>query len=167
MPFLPPNQQRQSTEGNRANIKWNNTALPYDQSAVFARWCQCASPSINGPWRPQQSPGNSILVGLAILQSAAYKFHFKTTLQHSAIQQSLDRDVIHYIHTRAHPFKSLLSGTTWLSQYHRGKTNLDFTEARNSQWQWHELGHMQVCTSLQTDNHDSTSPHNTSNVQHP
>jgi len=24
----------------------------------------------------------------------------------------------------------------------------------NSEWQWHQLGHMQVCTSLQTDNHD-------------
>jgi len=23
-------------------------------------------------------------------------------------------------------------------------------------WQWHQLGHMQVCTSLQTDNHAST-----------
>ena len=39
-----------------------------------------------------------------------------------------------------------------------GKTNLDFTEARDSKWQWHQLGHMQVCTSLQTDNHASTPP---------
>ena len=37
-------------------------------------------------------------------------------------------------------------------------TNLDFTEARDSEWQWHQLGHMQVCTSLQTDNHASTPP---------
>jgi len=36
------------------------------------------------------------------------------------------------------------------------KTNLDFTEARDSEWQWHQLGHMQVCISLQTDNHAST-----------
>jgi len=35
---------------------------------------------------------------------------------------------------------------------------LDFTEARDSEWQWHQLGRMQVCTSLQTDNHASTSP---------
>jgi len=42
--------------------------------------------------------------------------------------------------------------------YQKGKTNLDFTEARDSEWQWHKLGHMQVCTSLQTDNHASTSP---------
>ena len=37
-------------------------------------------------------------------------------------------------------------------------TNLHFTEARDSEWQWHQLGHMQVCTSLQTDNHASTPP---------
>jgi len=45
-----------------------------------------------------------------------------------------------------------------VSWYQKGKTNLDFTEARDSEWQWHQLGHMQACTSLQTDNHASTPP---------
>jgi len=45
-----------------------------------------------------------------------------------------------------------------VSRYQKGKTNLDFTEARDSKWQWHQLGRMQVCTSLQTDNHASTPP---------
>jgi len=45
-----------------------------------------------------------------------------------------------------------------VSQYQKGKTNLDFTEARDSEWQWHQLGHMQVCTLLQTDDHASTPP---------
>ena len=45
-----------------------------------------------------------------------------------------------------------------MSRYQKGKTNLDFTEARYSEWQWHQLGRMQVCTSLQTDNHASTPP---------
>ena len=57
-----------------------------------------------------------------------------------------------------HMFNGPLSGTTHVSRYQKGKTNLDFTEARNSEWQWHQLGHMQVCTSLQTDNHASTLP---------
>jgi len=39
-----------------------------------------------------------------------------------------------------------------------GKTNMDFTEATDIEWQWHQLGHMQVCTLLQTDNHASTPP---------
>ena len=60
------------------------------------------------------------------------------------------------IHT--HPFNGPLSGTTRVSRYQKGNTNLDFTEARDSEWQWHQLGHMQVCTSLQTDNHASTPP---------
>jgi len=45
-----------------------------------------------------------------------------------------------------------------VSRYQKGKTNLDFTEARDSEWQWHQLGHVQVCTSLQTDNHASNPP---------
>jgi len=57
-----------------------------------------------------------------------------------------------------HTFNGRLSGTTWVGRYQKGKTNLDFTEARDSEWQWHQLGHMQVCISLQTDNHASTPP---------
>jgi len=45
-----------------------------------------------------------------------------------------------------------------VSQYQKGKTNLDFAGARDSGWQWHQLGHMQVCTSLQTDSHANTPP---------
>ena len=56
------------------------------------------------------------------------------------------------------PFNGPLSRTTRVSRYQKGKTNLEFTEARDSEWQWHQLGHMQVCTLLQTDNHTSTPP---------
>jgi len=45
-----------------------------------------------------------------------------------------------------------------VSRYQKGKTNLDFTEARDNEWQWHQLGRVQVCTSLQTDNYTSTPP---------
>jgi len=45
-----------------------------------------------------------------------------------------------------------------VNQHQKGKTNLGFPEARDSEWQWHQLGHMQVCISLQTDNHASTPP---------
>jgi len=57
-----------------------------------------------------------------------------------------------------HTFNGPLSGTNQVSRYQKGKTNLDFTGARDSEWQWHQVGHMQVCTSLQTDNHASTPP---------
>jgi len=35
-----------------------------------------------------------------------------------------------------HPFNGTLSGTTWVSRYEKGKTNLDFTEARGSGISW-------------------------------
>jgi len=41
-----------------------------------------------------------------------------------------------------------------VSRYQKGNANLDFTEARDNEWQWHQLGRMQV----QTDNHASTPP---------
>ena len=61
-----------------------------------------------------------------------------------------------HAHTHKNPFNGPLSQTTRVTWYQKGKTNLDFTEARDREWQWHQLGHMQVCTSLQTDNHTST-----------
>ena len=60
--------------------------------------------------------------------------------------------------THTYPFNGPLSGTTRVSRYKKGKTNLDFIKARDSEWQWHQLGHMQVCISLQTDKHTSTTP---------
>ena len=52
-----------------------------------------------------------------------------------------------HTHTRTHPFNGPLSRTSRVSRYQKGKTNLDFTEARDSEWQWHQLGHIHY-TSL-------------------
>jgi len=61
-----------------------------------------------------------------------------------------------YTHTHTHTrLTALFAETTRVSRYQKGKTNLDFTGARDSEWQWHQLGRIQVCTSLQTDNHAS------------
>jgi len=72
---------------------------------------------------------------------------------HDIVSLAIGR--VAYIHT----FNGLFSGSTRVSRYQqKRKTNLDFIQARDSEWQWHQLGHMQVCTSLQTDNHASTPP---------
>ena len=42
-----------------------------------------------------------------------------------------------------HMFNGPSSWTTMVSQYQKGKTSLDFNEARDSEWQWHQLGHME------------------------
>jgi len=76
MPFLPPNEQHQSTEGNQLLLKLTNN----------------------------------------------------------------------FYHT--HPFNGPLSKTTWVSRYQKGKTSLDFSGARDSEWQWHQLGHMRQHLAL-------------------
>ena len=55
-------------------------------------------------------------------------------------------------------FNGPLSGTTWVTWYQKGKTNLDLLEQEMMEWQWHQLGHMQICTLLQTHNHASIPP---------
>ena len=45
-----------------------------------------------------------------------------------------------HTHTHTHTFNGPISRTTQVSRYQKGKTNLDFTEARDSEWQWHQLG---------------------------
>jgi len=71
---------------------------------------------------------------------------------------TIDGTILIGCRTHTHAFNGPFSVTTQVSRYQKGKTNLDFTKARDSEWQWHQLGHMQVCTSLQTDNHASTPP---------
>jgi len=55
-----------------------------------------------------------------------------------------------------------VSRTTWVSLYQKGKTRKvkqsGFIGARGSERQWHQLGHIQICTWLQTDNHASIPP---------
>jgi len=63
-----------------------------------------------------------------------------------------------YIYLHTHPFNGPLFGTTQVSWYQKRITNLDFIEARDSESQWFQLGRMQVCTWLLTDNHAITPP---------
>ena len=46
--------------------------------------------------------------------------------------------------THTHTFNGPLSRTTPVSRYQKGETSLDFTAARDSEWQWHQLG---ICKS--------------------
>jgi len=108
---------------------------------------------------------NSLLSGVyrdktTIEQIICMQFICSTFLRAILHSREIKLDICRkgvHAHTHTHTFNSPLSRTTQVSRYQTGKTNLDFTEARDSEWQWHQLGHMQICTSLQTDNHASTS----------
>jgi len=53
---------------------------------------------------------------------------------------------------------------TQVSQYQKGKTNLDSAEAREGKWQWHQLGH--ICKSAPRSRQITTpAPHYSSFLQ--
>jgi len=91
----------------------------------------------------------------------SFQFHNHSKLHHN--YQLYYHYYLFASRTHTHPFNGPFSETAWVSQYQKGKTDLDFTEARVSEWQWHQLGHMQVCTLhlghlVWTDNYTSTPP---------
>jgi len=112
------------------------------------------SPDLTSSARSRSSPQH------AVVQSHAQSVRVPGTAgvtQHAADADSGTCQSFR-INSHTHSVNGPLSGTTRVCQYQTGKTNLDFTDARDGKWQWHQLGHMQVCTSLQTDNHASTPP---------
>jgi len=84
--------------------------------------------------------------------------HWTTSSTTDASSKSVNRRLLlaSNTHTPSPRLTALFPGSTQVSRYQKGKTNLDFTEARDSEWQWHQLGHMQVCTAIQADNNTST-----------
>ena len=135
-------------------VRWHSARCPWCVSAARRgdhRVAEANQPDTDGsddgadsgPRGDRQTRGNQ--------QAAVYCMHCWFRYLETIIHTKHD--------THTDPFNGPFSGTNRVSRYQKGKTNLDLTEARDSEWQWHQLGHMQVCISLQTDNHASTSPH--------
>ena len=91
-----------------------------------------------------------------ILMGKEYQLRSSGSVACGSQSINLFFEITHYTHT--HTFNGPFSETTQVSRYQKSKANLDFTKARDSEWQWHQLGHMQVCTLLETDNRISTPP---------
>ena len=72
-------------------------------------------------------------------------------VQHCSV--SLDT----HTHTHTHTFNGLFSRIIWVSRHQKGKPFWILLKQEMMGWKWHQLDHMQIiCTTLQTDNHDST-----------
>jgi len=105
----------------------------------------------------------TLVVRLAVFGDALYIATFIQTQISFSYDATKENKILHCImlqstsYTHIHPFNGPLSGTTRVSRYQKGKTSLDFTESKDSEWHWYQQGHMQVCTSLHPDNHASTS----------
>ena len=93
---------------------------------------------------PSQKKGLSLAPYLAKCSSVFLNFSLRdSTLTHT--------------HTHTHTFNGPFPRTTRVGRYQKGKTNLDFTEARYSEWQWHQLG---ICKSAPRSRQTTTpAPH--------
>ena len=125
---------------------------------LSVRVCLVTLWSTKAGWQ-SQTHWRWTLANTRALRSTCHKSHLH--LSNSPSNKYVSPTLL-YLHKvpleHTHPFNGPLSGTTQVGQYQKGKTNLDFTEARDSERQWHQLCHMQVCTSLRADNHASTPP---------
>jgi len=78
---------------------------------------------------------------MLVLNSVTYAVSIQSQNKKNALAYYFSITTLHKIgldyHWNTHPFNGPLSGTTQVSRYQKGKTNLDFTEARDSEWQWH------------------------------
>ena len=73
---------------------------------------------------------------------------------HYKLSAKCSGEYYYYIHLTV-----FFSRTPWASRHQKGKPFWILLEQEMMEWQWHQLDHMQIiCTSLQTNNHASTSP---------
>jgi len=104
-------------------------------------------------------PSNGLKSHLAATCTISNMYNTHNSWQKS--KQANEQCVQHwtYIHTYIH---TPILRPSWLCLGFHGwggtRTNLDFTEARNNEWQWHQMDHTQICTSPQTDNLPSNPP---------
>ena len=141
-----------------ADTKGNNIRFLENQAVTKKRRCEISD--VGKGILPFLSPRTSNLA-LQLTKPAIQMILLYCIIKNFIYQLCLGIKEIwrlYWQNTHTHPFNGPFSRTTRVSRYQKGKTNLDFTEARDCQWQWHQLGHMQLCISLQTDNHASTPP---------
>ena len=64
------------------------------------------------------------------------------SLQHRLEQGAERKSQNITVAVTTHLFSGPFSRTTQVRCYQKGKTDLDFTERRDSEWQWHQLGYI-------------------------
>jgi len=128
---------------------WLSAGFPHHNTQTKDRLAICISPHCTRPHL-------LLLAQDTGYTKQTYGHDYETDRQIQLILYTFHYDIasiLVIIHTHTHLFNGPFFRDYPVSRYQKGKTNLDFTEARDSKWQWHQLGHMEVCNSLQTDNH--------------
>jgi len=93
---------------------------------------------INGTYRDTTTAGantlNTALGPASVIAALPVPISRKSLLTLQRLAGTL-LDMTSLCTTHTHPFNGHFSGTTHVSRYQKGKTNLDFTAARDSEWQ--------------------------------
>jgi len=128
--------------------------LPRANTSLF-EWCKCQIKPPQPPSSELAYPSSHMLSAHIVLPRVVSYAQEMQCDGHAATTQLI----------------TLLSASSWrrltaispgvytrVGRCQKDKIYLDFTEAIDSEWQWHQLGHMQVCISLKTDKNASTPP---------
>jgi len=145
MPFLSPNQQCQSTEGKNS---WPR--FKYIHSNNVTLWLLMIMMSTV----QQRQHGDTQATGC---ESWSRKHWDPVVLWENGCIKHQPYELLLLL--LLHLFNGLFSRTTWASRHQKGKPFWILLEQEMMGWQWQQMDLMQIiCTSLQTDNHTSTSP---------
>ena len=136
---------------------WGGNGI--SRSRSLQAWCPCCCqskvskhcmvPYIRHKWLYTNLKGQS-LVTLFV--------HYTTILCYCCAQNALVLILLHYYYYYI-CLMDFFSSKTWVSRHQKGKPFWILLKREKMGWQWHQLDHMQIiCTSLQINNHDSTSP---------
>ena len=103
--------------------------LPADPSILAMH---ASVPECCGRWRHVVTYGHEQMR----IKTATSKLMVTTSANVNQFHNSFTGRFPKHTHTRTrtHTFNGPLSGTTRVSRYQKGKTNLDFTGARDSEW---------------------------------
>jgi len=170
MPFLLPNQQRQSTEyTDKWSIKQylSPSVVNNNNKNRFTALCHTTQVS---QYQKKNSPLTPILITKHSLSASSIYYNPQHSpcsiyVLFSLFAPPLSRSSVVYLththtHTHTHTFNSLFSRTTWVSRHQKGKPFWILLKQDMMGWQWHQLDHVQIiCTTLQTDNHTSSTHH--------
>jgi len=147
MAYTQARQKAQLRLREMKNRWWSNKAVEL-QAAADRHDTWTFFHGLNAVYSPREAGSvpvkllNSVTLTDRTKILERWKEHFETVLnQSSSFDMNVLSEILQWplasrldeIHT--HPFNGPLSGTTRVSRYQKGKSNLDFTEARDSEWQ--------------------------------
>ena len=143
------------------------SALSSSLAAVEAAGLSVNVSGIVKVWRPDDASPPPLPLAPVFCASASYRATAAATCYHARHRTSAQKETNWWVTIFVYCTTTTTTTSvwrpftrkTWVSRHQKGKPLWILLEQEMMGWQWHQLDHMQIiCTSLQIDNHASTSP---------